>query len=351
MPRIRTCLSALATLLALSFAQPAVSQPVATQKAVADGRTLRIQSYPGNVAAYLTWWVAADKGFCNDHGLKCEFVPLVSGPLGMQALLSGSIDIAAAITEVVVSAASRGGDIQIIASTHPRHYMSLSVSRDVPLPSLSKGYPEVMKDLKGRKIGVTVRGSAVELQVKALLAGAGMDAADVTFVAVGSPGTAYPALTTRQVDAAMMFQPFKAICEAQKTCITAVDLGKGQGPSDLLALNGAVQYVAATRKFIESNPVVVDALIQALEDAVRWIRNPANQGEVVRILKANYAIGKDVPNADAVMQELARSEAAGAGASIDRNAVKAYVDYMTRHRFIEKPVDASSLVYKNAPRP
>jgi NitT/TauT family transport system substrate-binding protein len=251
----------------------------------------------------------------------------------------------------VVSAAARGADIQIIASTHPKHYTSLSVSKDVPLPNLSKGYPAVMKDLKGRKVGVTVRGSAVELQVKALLAGAGMQPDDVTFVAVGSPGTAYASLLAKQIDAAMMFQPFKAICEVQQTCVTPVDLSKNEGPKDLLALNGAVQYVAATRQFIEKNPVVVQALIQALDDAVRWIKDPANAAEVLGVMQNNYVIGKEIAKGGEVMKALAVDETAGAGVAIDRNAVKAYVAYMVKHKLIDKPLDAGRLVYQNAPRP
>lgn len=348
MGRIFAAISLLATVILFSNAQPAVSQS-AKQPAVADGRTIRIQSYPGNVAAYLTWWVAADKGFCKAHGLTCTFVPLASGPLGMQSLLSGSIDVAAAVTEVVVSATAKGADVQIVASTHPNLYFSLSVSKDVPLSN--KGYPEVMKDLKGKRIGVTVRGSAVEMQMRALLIGAGMSPDDVSYVAVGSPGTAYASLLAKQVDAAMMFPPFKAICEVQKTCVTAVDLAKGEGPADLKALNGGVQYVAMTRKFIEANPVVVDALIQSLEDAAKWIKDPANAAEVLQVLKSNYQISKDIANGDAVMAEIARSEAAGAGVTIDRNAVKAYVDYMLKYKLLDKPVDTTDLVYKNAPRP
>ena len=351
MAGIRSLFIAGAIVAGLGAGYPALAQPAQSQKVVADGRTIRIQSYPGNVTAYLAWWVAADKGFCKDHGLKCEFVPLASGPLGIQSLLSGSIDIAAAFTEVVISAVAKGADIQIIGSSHPNKVTTLSVSTDVPMPNKGSGYPAVMKDIKGKRIGVTVRGSAVELQTKALLVGAGLSPDDVTFVAVGSPGTAYAALVAKQIDGAMMFQPFKAICEVQRTCVTAVDLSKGEGPDDLRALNGAVEYVAATRKFIESNPVVVNALIQALEDSVRWIKNPANAAEVLQVMKNNYQISKDIANGDAVMAELARSEAAGAGATIDRNAVKAYADYMLKYKLIDKPVETGDLVYKNAPRP
>lgn len=311
--------------------------------------TLKVQIYPGTISAgHPVLWLASDKGFCKARGLTCQLVEIASGPLGLQALASGSIQIAFATTDVAMQAAARGNDIQLIASAHPNRYFTLSARKDVPLPNLAKGYPAVMKDLQGLKIGVTARGSGTEIQTRALLAGAGMKAEDVTFVAVGSPGTAYPAMVAKQIDAAMMFDPFATLCRIQDSCVTAV--APTEGPPELRALNGAVQQLSSTRKFIEANPQVIDAFILAVQDAVTWMRDPANLDELTTISKKYFTMG-NIANPDAALKSLLQSEQKTVGATLDRKAVQAHADFLLANKLIDKPFDIGSFVYAKAPKP
>ena len=82
-------------------------------KIVAKNQLLRIQLYPGTILN-LPIWVAADGGFCQAHGLRCEPTSIPSGPLALQALAAGSLEIMYASTEVITAAASRGNDSDII---------------------------------------------------------------------------------------------------------------------------------------------------------------------------------------------------------------------------------------------
>lgn len=216
------------TAIAAAAAFVATASMSAAEKIVANGETVRIQEYPGAIL-HFTQWVAADKGFCKAHGITCQMVQILSGPVGLQALAAGSLEISFASTEVTMQAASRGNDVQLIVGHSPANIYVLSVHKDVPLPNKAKGYPAVMQDLKGLKIGVTARGSGTELQARALLSGAGLSPDLVTYVAVGSPGTAYPTFLARQIDAGMMFEPFATICRLQKTYVDLVNLEAGEG--------------------------------------------------------------------------------------------------------------------------
>src|SRR4051794_29828145 len=53
---------------------------------------MRIQDYPSSVLN-LPHWVMIEGGFCEKHGIKCESVPIPSGPVGLQALAAGSIEV------------------------------------------------------------------------------------------------------------------------------------------------------------------------------------------------------------------------------------------------------------------
>jgi NitT/TauT family transport system substrate-binding protein len=322
----------------------------ADEKVVANGETVRIQEYTGTIL-HFTQWVAADKGFCEAHGIKCVMVKIPSGPLGLQALVAGSLDISFASTEVTMQAAARGNDVQLIVGHSPNNIYTLDVKKGVPLPHLKEGYPAVVQDLKGLKVGVTARGSGVELQTRALLSGAGLSPDAVTYVAVGGPGTAYGSFISGQIDAAMMFEPFRAICHVQDTCVDLLDFAKGEGPAEISALNGAFETYAARRNYIEEHPVVIDAFIQAMTEATAWVRDPANYDELLKIVKSRFQLGAEIADHDKVIAELVRTGAPLYGVGINRNSVKAFSDYLLNAGLIPGPVDPASFVYSKAPKP
>lgn len=320
----------------------------AAEKVVANGEVVRIQEYPGAIL-HFTQWVAADKGFCKAHGLTCQMVPIPSGPVGLQALAAGSLEISFASTDVTMQAASRGNDVQLIVGHSPANIYVLSIHKDVPLPHKAMGYPAIMQDLKGLKVGVTVRGAGTELQARALLTGAGLPGDSVTYVGVGSPGTAYPSFLARQIDAAMMFEPFATICRVQKTCVDLVNLEAGEGPPTISSLNGAFETYAARRDYIQANPKVIGAFIQAMEEATAWVNDPANFDALLKVVQAHFKFGSDIANADTVLRELVRNSAPKYGTHIDRKAVKAFSDYLIEAGLITNPVDPASFVYAKAP--
>lgn len=340
--------ASLITTIALSAA--AGTAAFAEEKVVANGEVLRIQEYPGTIL-HFTQWVAADKGFCADHGIQCEMVKIPSGPVGLQSLAAGSIEISFASTEVTMQAASSGNDVQLIVGHSPDNIYTLSVHKDVPLPNLDKGYPAVMQDLEGMNIGVTGRGSGTELQARALFIGAGMDPDSVTYIGVGAPGTAYPSFLAGQIQGALMFEPFGTICRVQDTCVSLVDMASGEGPAEIAALNGGFETYAARTSFIEDNPVAIEAFIQAMSEAADWVNDPDNYEELVEVVKGRFTLGSDIPDGENVLRELVKSGAPLYGAGIDRDAVQAFSDFLVSNELITKAVDPATFVYSKAPQP
>lgn len=316
-------------------------------KIVANNQLLRIQTYPGTILN-LPIWVAVDGGFCRAHGLRCEPTAIPSGPLALQALAAGSLEIMYASTEVITAAASRGNDVQVFVGHSPDNIYTLNISNKVSLPHLSAGYPAIMKDLKGTRIGVTARGAGTELWTRALLLGAGMTPDDVTFVATGSPTTSYPTFVARQIDAAMMFEPFRTLCEIQKTCVVGVDLAAGEGPEELRILNGGFEVFAARRAFIEANGVAIDAFIQAMTETIAWMQDPANFDKLMTITRKYLTLG-DIPDADATLVQLVKTDTPKFGVKINRKSIQGFSDFLMKYKLIDKPVSATTFVYSKAP--
>jgi NitT/TauT family transport system substrate-binding protein len=322
---------------------------IAQEKPNGGDTQIRVQEYPGSILG-IPMWVAIEKGFCKNYNIRCAAVPLASGPLGLQTLAAGSIEATFASNEVNLMAASRGNDIQLVVGHTPNNYYTLNVRSDYPLPNRAAGYPAVMKDLKGAKVGVTARGSGIEIVMRALLQGAGMSGDDVVYVAVGSPATSYPAMVAKQIDASVSFEPFGTLCAYQKTCVDIVNPGKNQGPANMLAMNGGFASFAMRRNFIQQNPQAADAFVAAIRDSITWARDPKNFDELVGIVKKKMSLG-DIPDADKVLVLLVKGQTSSLGYAIARKSVDATSDFLMQNKLSEKPVPSSSMVYVKAPAP
>ncbi len=320
--------------------------------AVAKGETLRIQTFPGTVGAGMSLlWVAEEKGFCTAHGIKCQPVDIPNGALGLQALASGSIEIAMASTDVAMQAAARGADVQLIAGAHPGGIFSLLARKDLALPNKEKGYPSVMQDLKGLKVGTAARGSSTEIWTRALLEGAGMKASDVTFVAVGGPATAYQAMALKQIDIVMSWEPFQTICAAQKTCTTVLELRDPKvGPPEIRALHGAFEQYSARSRFVKENKPAIDAFIAAIRDASVWAKNPANFEELYQMAKKRVKFS-EIQDGDQLLRDLLAREVRALDIYLDRSAVQANAAFLLKSGLISKAFDTKDFVYEGAPAP
>ncbi len=325
-------------------------QPLSAEtaaKMMANNETIHINTFPGSIIN-LPVWVMNDQGFCKAHRVVCEPVDIPSAPLALQALVSGSLEISHSATDIAMVSVSRGNRIKIVGALAPKNIFTLNARNDLSLPHLNDGYPAVMQDLKGLRIGVTARGAATEIMTRALLGGAGLDPDSVTYVAVGSPATAYPTLIQKQIDAAMQFEPLNTLCKTQKTCVTVVSLAAGDGPADVKALNGAFLPLVATDDYIAAHADVVKAFVQGMGEAIDWAQKPENFDGVRKIAQAHMSLG-NLPNPGDLLNLLVRTEIPTLGIHVSRAAVAAYSDFLIKYNVMQKPVAVGSIVYPDAP--
>jgi NitT/TauT family transport system substrate-binding protein len=331
---------------ALAIASLAATASAQTPRA--NGETLNIQNYAGTTGN-MHAVIAQKKGFCEKYNFKCEVRTLNSGTLGLQALVGKTIDIAQTGTELTAATGESG--LVLVGLSLPAVVLSVSVRADVPLPNRAKGYPEMMKDFKGLKIGTTARGSGGEVIFNAMLRDAGMPSSDVTYVAVGGPATAYTTMVVgKQVDAAVLFQPLTQLCAFNKTCATVIDMTVGEGPKSVKDMTGASVVFVARREMADSNPNLMAAFYAAFRDAAAWFNDPANFEELVKIYTPLISFG-DLPGADQLRRDWIKSviTAYSTDLKIDRAAVKSILDFYAENKMFDKPVDPAKLVWDKAP--
>jgi NitT/TauT family transport system substrate-binding protein len=337
--------AASAIVLATSLGQAAAQTPRA------NGETLGIQNYAsttGNMHAI----IAKEKGFCEKYNFKCEIRAINSTSLGLQALVGKTIDITQGGADLVGAAVAAGAEVVIVGTSLPANILSISVRNDVPMPSREKGYPGIMNDLKGKRIGVSARGSSSEKYFNAMLKDAGLKPGDVTYVAVGAPSTTYSALAIgKQIDAAIMFQPLTQICQFNKTCETIIDMTIGEGPKSLQATIGANIIFAARKEMVESNPKLMEAFYAAMTDAAAWLHDPKNFDELVKIYTPMISFS-DMAGADEMRRNWIKSviPAYSKDLKVKVSALQELMDFSLENNIIDVKIDAKKVLWDKAPQ-
>ena len=140
--------------------------------------------------SYMDEFVAIEKGYHRDEGLAVEMIR-AGGGIATQALMAGDLHFSTSAGSAL-TAILRGAEIKVV-------YTNI----DRPGYQVWSGQPEIksLKDLVGKKIGVTNRGDTQELSVRLLLRKHGIDANSVVYIPVGFGGTRLAALQAGTVDA------------------------------------------------------------------------------------------------------------------------------------------------------
>jgi ABC-type nitrate/sulfonate/bicarbonate transport system substrate-binding protein len=140
--------------------------------------------------SYMDEFVAMEKGYHRDEGLAVEMVR-AGGGIATQTLMAADLHFSTSAGSAL-SAMLRGAEIKVV-------YTNI----DRPGYQLWSGQAEVkqLKDLIGKRVGVTSRGDTQELSVRLLLRKHGIDANSIAYVAVGFGAQRLAALQAGLVDA------------------------------------------------------------------------------------------------------------------------------------------------------
>jgi ABC-type nitrate/sulfonate/bicarbonate transport system substrate-binding protein len=337
----------LAIAVAASFALSAAALAQAPGCGKPDN--IRVMYFAAVFNNMLTF-VAEDAGFYRKHCLDATLVSVNSGPAGLAQLQSGSLQFSDSSVDNTLIARNKGLPIKIVAGESSGDVYSIVARKGLPLPHAKAGYPAVMQDLVGKKIGVFAVGAGSEYIVRALLRGAGLDPSGVTYVGVGSTPTQLAALQNGAVDAVTMADPGQDLAVALGYGQIAIDLRKpGVGPPDVAALSGQFQVKVAAESLVRGKPDLVKRFVAANRDAERWIQDPANFAALVKLMKAHVPLGKEVPDADALFTRLVKQYVGFASAAVSRSGIAAWNRFEIAAGNLPKPIKFDDLVWSGTP--
>lgn len=275
-------------------------------------------------ASFAAMFIAKDQGILEKHGLDVEFTPAQSGAVMPPALVSGSVQLAAPTSTVLVQAHQQGIDLVAIANTaaYPSAADGQIVGR------AGSGLKET-RDLMGHKVGLPSLGGIFEVLMRDWVRKAGGDDTKVQWLEVQLRQMG-DALKSGLVDAAVPVEPFYSR-------IIRSGIGYPMGDFEAAVPAGTIPVLyATTRAWATANPQTIAALRQSMVEAITFINDPANAA-AVRAAIANHT--KLPPEAAATLKI-----PSGLQVPVKPDGLQFWVTVMRQQGLIEHDIDPASLI-------
>src|SRR5579884_202333 len=232
------------------------SAPAPAAEAVPAGRQRIRVAHAFISAETLPIWVALETGLYEKYGLEVEAVPLQTSAQVAPAMASGEVQIALTTGSGVVEFDLSGGDHVIVAgySNQMRYFLHAR-------PDITR-----VEDLRGKRIGITRRGGAIDVAAHIFLERHGLVyGRDAAIVELGTAQNQLNGLAAGVVDAAIVALPTNLLAERQGFPLI----------EDTKQHNVAfpTNVIAVRRPYLESQTDVVRHYLQAHIEAVELIRS------------------------------------------------------------------------------
>ncbi|MYM89185.1 ABC transporter substrate-binding protein [Rugamonas sp. FT82W] len=214
-------------------------------------------------------------------GIKVEEHVFAKGPDVMQAILAGELDVGATASEAAISGRANGAPIYIVAG------FAKGGARLVARPDSNI---KSIKDLKGKKVGVT-RGGIHEVLLIAELAQAGLTASD-------QPGKDVQLvfLAFADLNQALMGKNLDAIMQSEPQSSQAINKGYGvevMKPYDT-PIGAPVRTMVMSEKFYKEHRATAAKFMTCFVQATKlFIDNKAVAEKYVREVIFKNQITKD----------------------------------------------------------
>ncbi len=238
-----------------------------------------------SILGYAPVPLAASLGHFKAEGLDVTLENFqAGGSKALQALVGGSVDVVVGSFDHTIQMQAKGKDIVGVFLLNEVPGIVFDVRADLA------GKVNSLKDLKGMRIGVTTPGSSTDMIARYVMARAGLNDRDVSFIGVGSGAPGMVALEAKNVDALLSYDPVATQLARKGSIKRMFDARTAAGSK--AAFNGEYPFacVYVTREFINKYPETVQRIANAFLRTVRWI-DQANPKVIVDTLPPSSKLG------------------------------------------------------------
>ena len=228
---------------------------------------------PAVSPASTTFMVAKERGYYRDESLEAELI-VMPAATAMQALIGGNVEFAT-VGGAGLPPVLRGAPVRFLFTTFNRPMFWLYSKPDI----------RSIKDLRGKKVGVSSLGSGPDSLLRDLLKRHGMEGGrDVVIMPMGAGIARFVALRAGSVDGAMLSIPSNFMAEEAgfRELVSFIK-------QDLVELQGSI---VVREGLLESDPVLVEKFVRASLKGLLYFRN--NRSGTTSILSRFLRVKEDL---------------------------------------------------------
>jgi NitT/TauT family transport system substrate-binding protein len=235
---------------------------------------------------YLPTVLAKQIGAYEKAGVDVNLVDFKGGSQSLTAVLGGSADVVSGYFDHTVELAAKKQHLQafVIYDRYPGLVLVVSPKETGKIKSV--------KDLAGKKVGVSAPGSSTDFFLKYQLVKAGLKKDSAAVIGVGLGATAIAAMEQGQIDAAVMLDPAVTVLQNKYKDLTL--LSDTRTEKDTRAVFGGDYPGGAfyTRpEWLKSHAKEAQALTNAMVATLKWIHGHSAQ-EIMEKMPPNL-VGAD----------------------------------------------------------
>jgi len=260
MPALFRRLAVLAAALVLSSGLTAGSAQAQSKVTLAIGGA--------SCLCYLPTMLAKGLGEFEKAGVNVEVVEFKGGSDALKAVIGGSADVVSGYFDHCVNLAAKGQHLEafVVYDRFPGFALVVSPKHNDTVKSI--------KDLAGKKVGVSAPGSSTDFFLKYILAKNGVDPNSIGVIGVGLGGSAIAAMEQGTIDAAIMLDPAVTVLAGNHKDLKILSDTRSQ--KDTLAVfggeyPGGALYTKAD--WIAAHPKETQAMTNAIISTLKWIHS------------------------------------------------------------------------------
>src|SRR6202007_360008 len=265
-----------AALFALVLASPLAAAETKITIAVGGGACL----------CYLPTVLAKQLGEFEKAGLSVGLVGLKGGSDALKAVLGGSADVVSGYFDHCVNLAAKKQELQsfVIYDRYPGLVLVVSPKHTDEIKSI--------KDLAGKKVGVSAPGSSTDFFLKYLLKKNGLDPTSAAVIGVGLGATAVAAMQQGQIDAAVMLDPSVTVLQGgYKDLKILADTRTQKDTVEMLGGEYPGGALYSTLAWVKGHEKEAQALTNAILNTLAWIHS--HTPEEIMAKMPEELVGKD----------------------------------------------------------
>ena len=228
---------------------------------------------PAVSPASTTFMVAKERGYYRDESLEAELI-VMPAATAMQALIGGNVEFAT-VGGAGLPPVLRGAPVRFLFTTFNRPMFWLYSKPDI----------RSIKDLRGKKVGVSSLGSGPDSLLRDLLKRHGMEGGrDVVIMPMGAGIARFVALKAGSVEGAMLSIPSNFMAEEAgfRELVSFIK-------QDVVELQGSI---VVREGLLESDPVLVEKFVRASLKGLLYFRN--NRSGTTSILSRFLRVKEDL---------------------------------------------------------